>query len=385
MLITPRQVEEWIREIEERPASAPAIIRQIAKRLSELTDMNEQLLAENIVLKNGSRVQEYESRITNLEYQLEMLKRQVGNLPETDEVVEDTWSVILYEAGGRVFRVLLTAEELISGELLSSLDDAVMFKHPQLVVVNSHEELLFVFDSGRTETMPTAKINPTGGGTLDWEEALQLDVRGGEELVTVLPIGKMALYDYCIQISRRGYTKKIRESFLETCIASGNVGTGVISTMDRTCSLVLCSEMDKIVVVSRDGALANIPVAGLPFTIQESFRLNSSDHVQTAIVIHEAHSFVAITQNGMVFHRETEWLEPSEPDKIQVRAILSKSRREAGMCIVGAGSVQEDHWGLALISDGKIVLHQMGQILDSGSLLERGSELQVLSFVPFKI
>ena len=83
-MITPGQVEEWIREIKERPESAALILRQISKRLSELADSNEQLRAENISLQTGKKVQEYESRISNLEYQLEMLKRQVGVKDSSD-------------------------------------------------------------------------------------------------------------------------------------------------------------------------------------------------------------------------------------------------------------------------------------------------------------
>ena len=45
---TSRQVDDWLREIEARPASAAAIIRLIANRLGELEEQNQALLAENI-------------------------------------------------------------------------------------------------------------------------------------------------------------------------------------------------------------------------------------------------------------------------------------------------------------------------------------------------
>ena len=84
-MITPEKIEEWIKEAEQRPSSAPLIIQFIANRLRDLAGRNEELLAENIALLTGKRVEEYQQRIAHLEYQLELLKRQLkGELSEAD-------------------------------------------------------------------------------------------------------------------------------------------------------------------------------------------------------------------------------------------------------------------------------------------------------------
>src|SRR6266496_5457808 len=72
------KIEEWMKEAEARPESAVTIVRLIARRLAELTARNEELLAENIALQNGTRVEEYQKRIAHLEYQLDLLKRRFG-------------------------------------------------------------------------------------------------------------------------------------------------------------------------------------------------------------------------------------------------------------------------------------------------------------------
>src|SRR5512133_4191717 len=72
------KIEEWMKEAEARPESAVTIVRLIARRLGELTARNEELLAENIALQNGTRVEEYQKRIAHLEYQLDLLKRRFG-------------------------------------------------------------------------------------------------------------------------------------------------------------------------------------------------------------------------------------------------------------------------------------------------------------------
>src|SRR5690242_17437396 len=73
-----QKIEEWMQEAEARPESAVTIVRLIAKRLGELTARNEELLAENIALQNGTRVEEYQKRIAHLDYQLDLLKRRFG-------------------------------------------------------------------------------------------------------------------------------------------------------------------------------------------------------------------------------------------------------------------------------------------------------------------
>jgi hypothetical protein len=64
-MINPDQIEEWIHEVEQRPSSAGLIIEYISRRLRDLTARNEELLAENISLRMGKKVEEYESRIAN--------------------------------------------------------------------------------------------------------------------------------------------------------------------------------------------------------------------------------------------------------------------------------------------------------------------------------
>ena len=55
-MLSPDKIDEWLREVEERPASAAVILRFIANRLSELSARNEELLDDNIALRTNRRV-----------------------------------------------------------------------------------------------------------------------------------------------------------------------------------------------------------------------------------------------------------------------------------------------------------------------------------------
>src|SRR5512147_2343947 len=99
-----KKIDEWMKEVEDRPESAVTIVRLVVRRLRELSERNEELLAENIALQNGSRVEEYQKRIAHLEYQLDLLKRRIGvddaslvELP-TKTAEPSTLSLLIYNA-----------------------------------------------------------------------------------------------------------------------------------------------------------------------------------------------------------------------------------------------------------------------------------------------
>src|SRR5688572_32181857 len=102
------KIDEWIKEAEERPESALMIVKLITKRLRDLTERNEELLAENITLQNGTRVEEYQKRIIHLEYQLELLKRRfsLGDNARLEEALDSvetpTFNLLVYNAYGRI-------------------------------------------------------------------------------------------------------------------------------------------------------------------------------------------------------------------------------------------------------------------------------------------
>ena len=80
----------------------------------------------------------------------------------------------------------------------------------------------------------------------------------------------------------------------------------------------------------------------------------------------------------------SEWLAPGEAGKSKSRTILSKARRESGMRIVGAAAVGEGDWVLLLTSDGRLTSYRATEMLSAGSLLDRDSALDVLSFAIFR-
>jgi DNA gyrase/topoisomerase IV subunit A len=401
-VITPEKIEEWIKEVEERPISAPAILRYIASRLSELSGRNEALLAENIALVTGKRVEEYERRIAHLEYQLELLKRQMGGEPSlTGDVAEasqpearqaaEPLNLLAYDAQGRVLRWAIDPARLASGMALGRLQGELEpgREPPRLLVVSSTEELLFVFSSGRVATLPVTGISPArlepgeASITLDWSQAPAPDEpRAGEVLACLAPISKLALAGYFVQVSRRAFVKKIRTSMAQSILANHYIGTGVKQPTDRTFDLMLCRDEDRLVLVSWEGYLTCLETRQLSPSIEPVMRLGATDHLVAAFITGSGRSALVATQIGKTILRLDESLETASSFKTKGQAVFSEQRREKGVRVVGAASVSENDWGVALDREGQLTLHALRDVFATGTIPMQG---ELSGFTAFSV
>jgi DNA gyrase/topoisomerase IV subunit A len=382
-MINQDKIDEWIREVEERPISAPIILRYIANRLKDLASQNEELRTENYQLRSGNKVEDYESRIANLEYQIDLLRRQVSG--QTVQPVQKILSLLIYNQEGQALRVEVPTAEIQPGRAPTA------FKTPfdsesgplRLLVTGSHEELLFVFDSGRTAAIPVTAIAAVAGGGMDWSQAHLQEPIGGEKLAVVVPVARMTLMESVVQSSLRGCVKRMMRSFFESQLAKNYIGTGVKQQPDKTSGLTLCAKEDLFVMVSREGFLFGMDPARLPFAIEEAMRLRATDYVIHSFALPKGSTFVIVTNNGKVIHRDYDWLEPAVSFKNKGQALFSQSRRDAGVRVAGAAAVQEDDWGAALHLDGRITLHKMSALFASGSIPTEDGDGDILDFEVF--
>lgn len=392
-MISPDKIDEWIHEVEERPSSAELIIRYIANRLRELAERDEELVAQNIELLSGRKVEEYESRIASLEYQLELLKRQLGGevlLPTEAPYkppIEERIDVLLYNPLGQVLRLELDPAEIAGSQEIAMLAGEVSpaGMQPAILATSSLEELLFIFDSGRTVRQPASKVPLSDAKKLDWAQAYLEEPRVREELAAIQPIARMPLYELCLQASRRGFVKKIKTAPFTAHVEVDYIGKGVLLPADKPCALAFANPDDLFVMVSQEGFIFSMPAVSLPTAIKEVIRLAITDHIVSAFVISQQPSVVFITQNGKAVHREASWLEPARSFKSMGQSILSRGRREAGVQIIGAAPVEQADWAVFLHQGGKLSLVRLGELLAAGSLPAEEASISIVSFSTFRL
>lgn len=389
-MISPDKIDEWIKEVEQRPSSAALIIRYLANRLSELASREEELSAENIELLSGRRVEEYENRIASLEYQLELLKRQLGGeiiLPLEPPVITPTpesLSLLVYNTVGMALRLEMPSPidtRQIIARIKPGIEQAGIASN--LLAVTSHEELLFIFDSGRTVAHPVVQLPASVPENLSWETAFLEEPRVKEELAAIQPIAKMPLYEFSVQSSRRGYVKKIKMSSFTSHLTEGYIGTGVKLPADKTCGVTFANSNNLFVMVSQEGYIFSMPVEQLPIAIDEVIRLGITDHIVSSFTVTQEPSVAFVTQTGKVVHRDSSWLEPAKSFKSRGQAILSKDRRESGTRIIGATPVMEGDYGVFLLADGTVSVYPLTILLDQGSVPVSGDSGLILSFSRF--
>ena len=377
------KIDEWIKEAEARPQSAVTIVKLAAKRLRELTERNEELLAENIALQNGTRVEEYQKRIAHLEYQLDLLKRRFnGDALELTELPIQateltTYSLLIYNANGRILRLeidsILPSFGRIADETLPNNEQ------PRLLFVPSNEEVLLLFTSGRVSTCSAGSIPAMPiGQEWSWNQAaLPDEPRAGELLACVMPLSHLPLSEFFLQVSRRGCVKKTMTSMAQSILGNHYLGKGAIQKSDQPFDLALCQKKDAFAFVTFEGKLLGLDVDDLPYSTEDRIKLTASDYVIASFVPHPDESMLCVTQTGKVIHREQNSLEISKSSLAKGQPLIPPSRLEQGVRFVGAASVRDSDQVVVLDAKGNLNVHQADSITGGGSIGADGLILSI--------
>src|ERR1700752_436951 len=368
------KIDEWMKEAEERTESAVTIVRLIARRLRELTERNEELLAENIALQNGTRVEEYQKRITHLEYQLDLLKRRfsLGDnivLEEAEASVEiSRLNLLVYNSYGRIIRVDMDTDTQALGRIT---DQTVNDREPpRLLGISSNEEVLLLFTSGRVSTHKVSDIPFVDtGGTWTWEQAaLPDEPRAGEFLACIMPFSPLPLSDFFLQVSRRGCVKKTMTSMAQSVLSNYYLGKGTIQKYDQPLDVTLCQKKDRFSFVTYEGKLLGLDVDELSYSAEERIRLPATDFVVASFIAPPDQSMLFITQNGKVIQRESNNLELSKSPLAKGKALISPSRLEQGVRFIGAACVKDEDRIAVLDAEGNLRGHLAESMTGTGSI-----------------
>lgn len=379
-----KKIDEWMKEAEERPASAVAIVKLVANRLRELTERNEELLAENIALQNGTRVEEYRKQIAHLEYQLDLLKRRFGvddlssvELPLTPAAEASTLSILIYNARGRVFRLELNDDAKDIGQIAG--DVVGNDEPPRILAVPSNEEICLLFTSGRIETYSVGNI-PTVelGGEWDWSQAaLPDEPRAGELLACLAPFSYLPLTDYFLQISRRGCAKKTMTSLAQSVLGNHYIGKGALQKSDQPFDLMLCRKQDVAMFVTYEGKVIALDVDDLSYAIEERIRLSATDYVIASFIAPSDATLLCVTQNGKVIQRESNSIDTSKSSTAKGQALIPPSRLGQGVRFMGAAAVQDGDQVAALDAAGRLRILEAESMIGSGSIAADGLILSI--------
>jgi DNA gyrase/topoisomerase IV subunit A len=385
------KIDEWMKEAEERPESAVTIVRLIARRLRELSERDEELLAENIALQNGTRVEEYQKRIAHLEYQLDLMKRRFGvdegtlvELP-TPHVEPSILNLLVYNIHGRIFRLELNPRAVSGGNSdikeLGRITSDMVTDHepPRILTVPSNEDVLLLFTSGRVDTYPVSNIPAVElGGTWDWgQAALPNEPRGGETLACIAPFSHLPISDFFLQISRRGCAKKTMTSMAQSILGNHYIGKGALQKSDQPFDLALSHKKDRAAFVTYEGKAIAFDVDDLSYATEERIKLSATDYVIASFSAPADTTLLCVTQTGKVLQRESKSIELSKSSNAKGQTLIPPSRLEQGVRFMGAASVKDSDSVAVLDATGRLNIHSVDSMTGNGSVQAEGWILSI--------
>ncbi|MBI5295030.1 MAG: hypothetical protein HY869_06110 [Chloroflexi bacterium] len=377
------KIDEWIKEAEARPESALTIVKLVANRLRELSERNEDLLAENIALENGTRVEEYQKRIVHLEYQLDLLKRRIGADGEDLRVEASAksteaaaTSLLVYNARGKIFRVELNEGMTEPGQIKNGL--SAELEPPRLLAVPSNGEVLLLFSSGRVSTYAVGDLPRVEPGAWTWEQAAMPDEpRAGELLACVTPIAALPLSEFFLQVSRRGYVKKTMTSMVQSILANHYLGKGAMQKSDQPFDLALTRKQDQLAFVTYEGHLLGLDVNDLSYTVEGRIRLSATDYVVGSFLIRPDESLLCVTQAGKVILRESRSIEIANSPMVKGQTLIPPARLGQGVRFMGAIAARAGDRAAVLDAGGRIRLHTTESIGGAGAVEAEGLVLSI--------
>jgi hypothetical protein len=247
-------------------------------------------------------------------------------------------------------------------------------EQPRVLAVPSSEEVLLLFTSGRVSTYAVGNIPCLEtGGECSWERtALPDEPRAGEFLACMMPLSRLSLSDFFLQVSRRGCVKKTMTSMAQSILGNRYLGKGVLQKSDQPFEALLCKKKDILGFVTIEGHLLGLDVDVLSYSAEDRIRLTASDYVIASFVARPEESMLFVTQTGKVVHRESESLELSKSPLAKGQALIPPSRLEQGVRFVGAASVREGDRIIALDATGSLNVHSAEALTGAGSIEAEG-------------
>jgi hypothetical protein len=134
------------------------------------------------------------------------------------------------------------------------------------------------------------------------------------------------------------------------------------------------------VLVTREGFLLCLDVKDLPFSVEEAFKMGPTDLMTAAFISPPGRTILAMTSLGKLIHWSEDRLEVVHNMKSRGQPLFSAQRREQGARVVGAAAVRPEDWTAALHLDGRLTVHSVRSLVDSGSLPNAGELLDFAAF-----
>ena len=294
-MIRKSDVQWWVLEAKKHPESAPAIIEELARRLTELDAENERLRDEIVRLQRRTPAAAPSADVKALQRKVETLQ----NLLDGEKPTETC--VVFLSDRLQSAQLPLSRAGQMAREGRPALDKRALLGLRCLLLARPHDELLLLTSQGRGLKAQLSDI-PTLSEGDGWPTAEGEGLAAGERLTAAVAVGEPPRF--WTVATRRGYVQRLVRVAFDRQLAQGDQLVKSPLRNDTPVAMVNGDRGD-LLLVTRWGKGLRFSQRAIEGQGSLALDLDPDDEVVAALALPADDEILIVTATGYAARRDT--------------------------------------------------------------------------------
>jgi DNA gyrase/topoisomerase IV subunit A len=298
-MIRENDVKWWVLEAKKHPESAPIIIEELAKRLTELGAENERLRDELVRLQHRAPAAADSAEVDGLRSKVATLQTLLNSKTSAEP------AVVLLSGQLQSARLPLSQVQQLAREERPVLSRQAMLNLRFLLLVQPQDDVLLFTSQGRglKLSLPDA---PLLAESDDWPAAEGPQLAEGERLTAAVVVSPPPRF--WTVVTRRGYARQLLRIDLDRRVEKG---TQVIESSIRRDAPVAAVNGDRgdLLVVTRWGKGTRFSHRAIPGQGTVALKPEPDDEIVAALSLPADVEMLIVTAAGYAARRDTSQFE----------------------------------------------------------------------------
>jgi len=292
-MIRKSDVQWWVLEAKKHPESAPEIIEELARRLTELDAENERLRDEIIRLQRRAPAAVPSTEVKALQHKVKTLQ----SLLDGEKTAET--SVVFLSDRLQSARLPLSQAQQMARDGRPALDKQALLGLRCLLLARPHDELLLLTNQGRGLKAVLSDV-PLLTEAGDWPTTEGQGLAVGERLTAAVAVA--APPRFWTVATRRGYVQRFVRAALDRRLAQGDQLVKSTFRNDEPAAVANGDQGD-LLLVTRWGKSVRFSHRAIEGQGSVALNLEPDDEVVAALSLSEGVEILVATASGYAVRR----------------------------------------------------------------------------------